>query len=470
MLFKGKAPKDVDAISKSRSVLRDVNMLSGPILPEIIKFSLPIILTGVLQQLYNTADTIVVGNFGGKEALAAVGATTAIISILVTVFINLFVGTNILVARSVGAGDEDSIKKIVSTTYLLSLGLGVGIAVLGELLALPMLELTGCPENVIPGAEKYMRIYFIGIPASMFMNYAASVIRNSGDSKSPFIYLSLSGVANVVCNVAFVLLFGDPVASVAIATVVSMYLSAVLFFIHLVRLEGPARLNPFKFEFHLDIFLKTIRYGIPSVISGVSFSLTNVIIQPAINSYGDVGISASAASASIEAFLYAINNSFMAAVVAFVGQNIGAGNRDRVKKVLRVSYLTAICTMAVFTALIISLGRNLLWLFIPGELEAIEFAQLRLTIIMSAAIINGIMNVNAGALQAYGYTIVQMISNLVGVCAFRIVWMTAVYPKSPTPFMLWICYPISWVATCIAIFVFVMILTKKYLGGKNFNI
>ena len=446
---------------------KEINMTSGKILPAMIKFSLPIILTGVLQQLYNTADNIVVGQFGGEVSLAAVGATTSIISMLVTVFINIFVGTNILVARSKGAGDDEMLKKIVSTTYLIAIVLGVTLLIAGEILAETMLRLTNCPENVLPGALKYLRIYFIGIPASMITNFGASVIRNIGDSKTPFIFLSLSGVLNVVLNVLLVLLFGDPVASVAIATVASMFTSAVLFLIYLCRLKGACRLNLFKFKFYTSIFKKTIRYGIPSIISSISFSLTNVIIQPAINEYGAVGISASTAASSIEAYLYAINNSFMAAVVAFVGQNVGAGNRKRVGKVLKTAYLTAIVAMAFYTVLVIGLGRELLWIFLPGNDEAIEFARFRMAIIMSAAIVNGVMNVNAGALQAYGYTMLQMISNLVGVCAFRLVWMEFVYPNNKNPFMLWVAYPISWIITCIAIFVIVMILTYKYINRKG---
>ena len=454
-------------LMSKRSHMKSVNMLSGPILPELIKFSLPIIFTGVLQQLYTTADNIVVGQFGGDDALAAVGATSAIINILVAVFINIFVGTNILVARSKGAGDDAMLKKIVSTTYIVALAMGLIITLVGELLARPMLLLTACPEEILPGAMKYLRIYFIGIPASMFMNFAASVIRTAGDSRTPFLVFSLSGIVNVIFNVIFTLLFRDPVASVAIATIVSMYLSAVLFFIYMCRMNDACRLHPLKFSFNLSVFLKTIKYGIPSVISSVSFSLTTLIITPAINAFGKEGMAGSAASASVEAYLYAINNSFMAAVVAFVGQNIGAGNRERVGKVLKTAYLSVTALMSVYTVAIIALGRELLWLFIPGATEAIEFAQLRLTVIMSVAVINGIMNVNAGALQAYGYTIVQMISNLVGVCAFRIVWMTAVYPFNQTPLMLWICYPISWVVTCVAIFIVVMIMTYKYTHNKG---
>ena len=455
-----------------RKMLSDVNMLSGKILPELLKFAVPVILTGVLQQLYNTADNIVVGQFGGEIALASVGATTSIISMLVTVFINIFVGTNILVARSKGAEDNEMLKKIVSTTYVIALVLGFALMITGEILAEYMLRWTNCPEEVIPGALKYLRIYFIGIPASMLTNFGASVIRNLGDSKTPFIFLSLSGIANVVLNILLVLIFGDPVASVAIATVAAMFISAALFVIYMCRLEGPCKLNLFRFRFYSNVFIKTIKYGIPSIISSVSFSFTNVIIQPAINDYGPVGISGSTAASSIEAYLYAINNYFMAAVVAFVGQNIGAGNRERVSKVLKTAYLTVISLMAVYTVLIIGLGRELLWIFLPGNTEAIEFAQFRMAIIMSAAMVNGIMNVNSGALQAYGYTSVQMISNLVGVCAFRLFWMEFIYPLDKTPFMLWICYPISWVATAAIIFTIVMIITYKYkhnIGLKKLN-
>lgn len=449
---------------------REVNMLSGSIIPELLKYAFPIILTGVLQQLYSTADTLVVGSMGGKEALAAVGATGSTIGLLVTVFTNIFIGTNILVARFVGTKDEESLKKTVSTTYVMSIIFGVFLLVVGELLAVPLLNLTECPENILPGAEKYLRIYFIGIPASMFMNFGASVIRSSGDSRSPFIYMSLSGIVNVVCNVLFVLVLGDAVAAVAIATVVSMYLSAILFFVHLVKENGALKLNPFKFEFSPYIFGKTMRYGIPAAISSITFSLTNFIIQPAVNSYGDVALSGTAAACSIEAYIYVITSALGGAVGTFMGQNMGAGNRDRVKHVLITGYILNISVMAVFTAVVLGFGHELLWIFIPGETEALEFAYLRLTMIVGAAVLNGIMNINSGALQAYGYTVLQMISNLVGVCLFRIVWMWAIYPAAPSEFNLLVCYPISWGFSAVAVFVMVVILSKKYFKGKEFKI
>ena len=238
---------------------KQLNMLEGPILPAMFKFAVPIILSGILQQLYSTADTLIVGAMGGKEALAAVGATGSAVSLLVTVFVSVFVGTDVLVSRYKGTGDSEALQKVVSTTFLMSLAFGAILAVAGELLARPMMVLTDCPENIIDSSTLYLRIYFLAMPASMFANFASSVIRSSGDSRSPFVYLSISGLCNVVGNVILVLTLGDPVVAVAIATTVSIYVSASLFFIHMVREKGSTRLHPLKPSFDMQVFLKTVR-------------------------------------------------------------------------------------------------------------------------------------------------------------------------------------------------------------------
>lgn len=449
---------------------RDVNMLEGSIVKNIIVFAIPVIFTGILQNLYNTADTIVVGNFGGTEALAAVGATASITSLIVNVAVQIFVGMSILLARQLGAKDHRAASITSSTGYITSVVLGVLLLIIGQLIAVPMLNLTKCPSDVIAKAETYLRLYFCGVPSLLFNNYASNVLRISGDSRSPFIYFSLSGVANVVFNLLFVLVFGNPVVGVALATLLSMYLSTFQFARHIIRMDGPCKLDLFKINFDASTLGKIVRYGLPACISSATFSLTNLIIQPSINAYGSIGISGNAASCSLEAYLYSITSSFNAAVVSFMGQNIGAGNKERTVKVLKTAYLIAILMMAAYTVLIIGFGRKLLWLFIPGETEAIEFAQLRLTFIMSAAVINGIMNVNSGALQAYGFTIGQMMSNLIGVCLFRIIWMFAIYPTNPTPWLLWLCYPVSWTMTALGVFAIVVVLTKKYLKGKEFRL
>ena len=455
---------------KVKKQKQEIDMLEGSIVKNLIRFVIPIIFTGVLQNLYNTADAIVVGNFGGSLAVSAVGASSSSIGVVVNVVLSIFIGMNILLARQLGADDKESAKRTAGTGYVASLILGVVIFIIGQLVTPLLLKITACPGDVRSGAEIYLRIYFCGVPALMFNNYAASVLRMSGDSRSPFIYFSISGVANVVFNLAFVLVFGEPVVGVALATILSMYISTVQFASHLIRMDGPCKLHPFKLQLHFPTLLKIVRYGIPSCISSATFSLTNLIIQPAINVFDKIGISGNYASGCIESYLYSFTNAFNTGVVSFMGQNIGAGNKERTVKVLKTAYLVVIALMAVYTAIVLTFGRQLLWLFIPGEEEAIRFGQLRLTFIMSAAVINGIMNVNAGALQAYGFTIGQMMSNLIGVCLFRVIWMFVIYPMNRVPWLLWLCYPVSWVLTAVGVFVMVVILTKKYLKGKQFKL
>lgn len=407
---------------------------------------------------------------GGKEALAAVGATGSTVSLIVTIFISIFVGTDILIARSKGNGDTQTLKKTVSTTYLISLVFGIALLVIGELLARPMMELTECPDNVIDDATMYLRIYFLAMPASMFSNFSSSVIRSSGDSRSPFVYMTVSGFCNVAFNVILVFALNNPVMAVAIATALSMYISAILFFIHLVKEKGDTALHPFSISFSSPILLKTVRYGIPSAISSTAFTLTNLIYQPIINSYGDNGISGTAAAATIEAYLFIITGAIGTAVATFMGQNIGAGNRERVKKVLIRGYILNISFALVFTAVALILGRTLIGFFIPGETDAIEFGYLRIKIVIGFSFLNAISNVNKGAMQAYGYTFYQMLVNLVGISLFSTLWAIFIYPLSPSAVTFLMNYPVTWVITSSFLFVFVIILTKRYLKGKDFKL
>lgn len=446
------------------------SILNGHILPKMLAFALPLILSGILQQLYNTADTLIVGAMGGKEALAAVGATGSTSNLLVTIFLSIFVGTDILVARAKGTGDDVSLKKIVSTTYVTALAFGVILTIAGELLARPMMLLTECPPNIIDDATLYLQIYFLSMPGSMFANFSSSVIRSSGDSRSPFIYLSISGLCNVTGNVVLVLTVNNPVIAVAISTTVSIYVSALLFFIHMVRDKSATGLSPFNFSFNVPIFMKTARFGIPSAIASTTYALTNLIIQPVVNSYGDIAISGTAASVAIEGYVFIIAQAFGTTVSTFMGQNIGASKRDRVKRVLVSGYIANSLIAIVFSVIILSIGKTLIGLFIPGETEAIEFGYLRLTMIIGAGVLNAILNINRGALQAYGYTFLQMISNLIGISLFSIVWVLVIYPLDPTPFNFLISYPISWLVSALPMLIVVILLTKRYLNGKEFKL
>ena len=445
-------------------------ILTGPILSTMLVFAFPIIMTSVLQQLYNTADTLIVGIVGGKEALSAVGASGSIISLCINVFVSIFTGTNILVARHTGDKDDDAIRRVVSTTYLLSIAMGAAIMIFGLFNARALLEYTECPPEILDEATKYLTIYFLAVPGSMIVNFGASVIRSSGDSRTPFIFLSVSGALNVLFNVIFVIIFGNPVTSVAVATALSIYVDAALFIIYLLRADGAKRLYPFKLKFDGAIFVKTIRYGIPSAIATACFAITNFIIQPAINAFGTDGISGMSAAASIESYVFLVGGAVGTTVCTFMGQNIGAGNRERVKLILKRAYVMNCSVILTLSLLTLLVAKPLLGLFIPGETAAIEFGYLRLKLCLGAAVMQGVMNVNNGALQAYGYTSILMVSNLIGVCLFRILWMTYVYPLDRSPLNFLVCYPVSWTFSAAAMFTIVMLLTRKYMRSGRIKI
>lgn len=445
-------------------------MLEGNLYKSILSFVFPLIMAGVLQQLYNAADIAIVGQFAGREAVAAVGATTPTISLLVVVSTNIATGFNILLARAIGAKDDERIKNSVSTAFLFSIGLSLFVTVAGILLSKPLLRLTDCPENIFEDAATYMRIYMLGVPASMFYNFMSSVLRISGDSRRPFVYLATSGIANVVLNVVFVLVFGLPVVGVAVATVVAQYFSAIMLLVRLVRLEDATRLDFRSLKFDPDSLGKIVRYGIPSAISNATFSASNLMIQSAINAFGDVGISANTASSSIESFVFTITGTFVVAVSAFVGQNLGAGNRKRVSDIMRVSYAICAVMTLLISALGIIFGKGLLSLYLPNDAAAVDFGYVRLCYIMGAMILNALSSVTVGAMQAFGYTTVQMLSNIIGVCGFRFVWMLLFYPLAPTPEMLYICYPVSWGLTLAFNAVFTFVVLRRYRRGVDFRL
>ena len=442
-------------------------ILNGPMLGSMLLFTLPLILTSILQQMYSTADTLIVGMAGGKESLSAVGASGSIIALCVTLFVNIFVGTNILVARYTGERNEDVLERIVSTTYIMSLVMGVILMVVGELFAKRLLILTECPVEILDEATKYLRIYFFAAPASMITNFSASVIRNSGDSRSPFIYLSVSGAANVLFNLIFVFLLGDPVAAVAWATVISIYLGAVLFLMHMMRMNGAMRLSPFRFRFDKEIFGKTLRLGIPTALANCCFVIPNILIQPVVNSFGTDGISGMSAASAIEDYVNLITSTFGTTTAVFIGQNMGAGNKPRVKSILIKSYILTVSIAIVLSCVLLTVAKPLLGLFIPGEEAAIEFGYKKLSLCLSASFLASIIYSSSGSIQAHGKTMLPMISNIVGACLFRIIWILFVYPLNPVPENFFICYPLSWAICAVFLFTASTILTRRYLKSNE---
>ena len=449
---------------------RDVDILHGPIVGGTVAFAIPMILQNMLANLYNAADIAVVGNMSDKVAVASVGATTTIIGLLVNLFIAINAGYGVILTRALGQNDDERIKRVVKTGYTFSLILGLAITVIGMVFARPMLRLTDCPDDVIDGATLYLRIYMLGVPAITFTNFNGGIIRLRGDSTRPFIYSAISGAANVVLNIVLVLITGHAVVSVAVATVISTYISAVLYFIRLVRIDGACRLKPLDFGINGDVFIKILRYGVPAMVSSATYSVANIQIQSAINSFEAAGISGNTAAITIEAFAFAVTNTLMSVVATFVGQSIGAGDRKRVFKILKCSYLLWGGVSLVTGTLVLVFGKSLIGLIIPGEVEAIAFGAIRLKYIGIAIFMHGLININSGSMQAFGKTAFQMIVNLIGVCGFRMIWMSVIYPLNPMPDTLYMCFPISYALITTVGILFVSYLIRKYKRGEDFAI
>ena len=445
-----------------------LDMISGPLIPSFIGFSLPLILTTLLQILYNAADVAAVGNLGSTQDVAAVGATTILVNLFVVFVTNIPVGSNIIAARAYGANDNERLKRIISTSYAVSFILGILLAAVGEILVDPLLELTNCPKEIIDKSALYMRIFFFGMPASSLYNFLSAILRSSGDTKRPFKYLALSGAVNVILNVLLILTLGNAVASVAISTVISQYLSAILIFIHYVKIKDESRLFPFNFSINKEIFWKILKLGVPATVSALCYSFANLIIQSEINSYGEAQISGNTAAQTVEGLVFAVTGAAAATTAVFIGQNLGAGNKARVSEILKKGYLFWCSIAAVILGICLLFGRPILGLIIPGESDAIDFGMIRVCFICGSAIIHAAFNINNGAMQAFGYSTYQMIVNVLCICGFRIPWMLWIYPISPTPAMLYVLYPISFALTLIVNSIFVAHLVKRLNKGESF--
>ena len=452
---------------------RKVNMLEGPIIPAFITYALPLMLAHMLQQLYHTVDVAVLGNMASNLAVASVGATTSLINIVVNTFTTISTGSTIIAARTYGARDDRQIARLVQTVYTFSIALGIFVMILGQIFTVPLMELTGCPDNVRDGAELYMRIYFLGLPAAAFYNFMAGIMRSSGDSRRPFIYLAVSGAVNMVLNIILILITGNAVASVAIATVASMYVSAAMIFIHYVRADGAEHLSPSKIRIDFMTVRKIVRLGIPAAISSVCYSIPGLQIQSAINAYGDVGISGNTAATTVEGIVYhALNGCVAATAAAFFGQCMGAGDRARLGKALKRSYgfwpVVAVCCATVA----IIFGKFIIGLVIPDDPAAIDFGYYRTCYIFACLPLAVMIGINNGLMQSAGKTTLQMAINLVGTCGLRMIWMLLVYDPSPnkTPDLLYVAFPISYVAIFLCGSIAATVIYRRIKSGDNFDI
>jgi putative MATE family efflux protein len=424
----------------------EIDMTEGPILPKILAFSGPLILTGILQLLYNAADVIVVGNYAGHEALAAVSSTGSLINLLVNVFMGLSVGASVVIARYYGARDMISLRKAEHTAMTLALIMGVGVGLFGFLAARPMLQLMDSPEDVIDGAALYVRIYFLGMPANMLYNFGAGVLRAIGDTKRPMYYLIIAGMINVLLNLLLVIVFHLDVAGVAIATVASQVISAALVLLCLLRSRSVIHLNLQECRIDRKSMREIIRIGLPAGLQGSLFSISNVLIQSSVNSFGSLVVAGNGVASNIEGFVYTSMNAQHQAAMTFASQNYGAGKADRVRKTLWCCLGTVTVIGLVMGLLFRLFGPQLMSLY-NSEPEVIANGLIRMDIIMPTYFLCGLMDVMVGELRGIGFSVMPMIVSLTGACLLRIVWILTVFAADHSLTILYLSYPVSWFVT-----------------------
>ena len=421
-------------------------MVTGPLLGKILIFAIPLVLSGILQLLFNAADIVVVGQFVGNQALAAVGSTGALINLLINLFMGLSIGTNVLVARSYGAGKKDELDEVVHTSILTALLSGTFLVIVGLLLARPALEIMGTPEDVIDEAAVYMRIYFIGMPSTMAYNFGSAVLRAVGDTKRPLYFLTVSGVVNVILNLIFVIVFRMSVSGVALATIISQTLSAFLVLRCLMLTDSDYKLVLSRLRIVPDKFFKMLSIGLPAGLQGTLFSLSNVLIQSSVNSFGSVAMAGNTAASNVEGFVYTSMNSIYQTSISFTGQNHGAMKVKRIGKILLMCQTIVILIGLVMGNAVYFFGSDILKLY-SSDPQVIEYGLRRMSIIATTYFLCGMMDVIVGSLRGMGYSIMPMLVSLAGACGFRVLWIYTIFQEYHTLQCLYISYPISWTLT-----------------------
>lgn len=427
---------------------RDIDMLHGSLWDKIILFAMPLALTGVMQQLLNAADVLILGQFVGKNAMAAVGNNTALIGLLVNLFMGLSLGANVIIAQFIGAEKFERVHDAIHTAFLLALITGAFLFVTAELLVNPIFEWLKVPESVAPMAEIYLRIYSVGLPVMGIYNFEAAIFRSRGDTQTPMIALTVASFLNIILNLIFVLQFNLGVAGVAWATVIANAFSALILFRVLLKSEGIIHLDLHAMKIDKTCLKEIVRIGLPAGIQGMVFSLSNILIQSAINALGADAMAASAAAFTIEINVFCLTNGFGQAATTFVSQNYGAGNLARCKQVTKVSLQINILFMFILSAAILYFAEPLIKFF-NEDPEVIRLGITRLYFIIAPEIISVIMEIISGSMRGYGISLAPAIITLIFVCGIRITWVFTVFAKIPTYAALMAVYGISWFFTMI---------------------
>ena len=437
-----------------------IDMTVGSIVKKEIQFIIPLIITATLQLLYNAVDIIVVGKFAGTTALSAVGSTSQLINLLINVFIGLSVGTSVTTALYFGAKDRENMQRTVHTSVAVAIIGGIFLTILGCLVCPTLLRWMGTPPDVIEQSILYMRIFFIGMPFNLVYNFCAAVLRAVGDTKHPMEFLAVAGVVNVVLNLVFVIIFHMGVAGVALATIIAQGVSVVLVIHCLIHNEEGLKIELSKLRIYKMQLKMIVRIGLPAGIQSSFFSISNVLIQSSINSFGAIAMAGNAASANLEGFIFTAMNCVHQSAVTFAGQNLGAKKHERVKK--NLYYCFGIVTVVGVSMCIVFriFGVPLMNLY-SNDMEAIQIGLNRLFFFCTCYFLCGIMDVMTGHLRGIGYSVFPMIVSMCGVCVFRVIWVLGVFSQIHTLKILYISYPVSWVMSSVVLFLYYQWVAKK---------
>lgn len=439
---------------------REIDMTKGPIFKSIIVCAIPLFIMSVLQVLFNAADIAIISLYRGDNAAGSVGATSALISLITGVFIGLSTGANVALARHKGSGNEERAKRVVGTSVALSLISGIVLVAIGLILGKPLLILMGCPSEQLDLASNYLRIYFIGIPAVVLYNFLSAILRAVGDTFRPMVFLSIGGVLNVILNVVFVKFFGMSVEGVAIATIISQAFAAICCLVVVLKSREYCKFQLKYFKIYVQELKEILIVGIPSGVQSSLFSLSNVVLQSAVNGLGANTVSANTYSSQIDAIVYFVGYSIALSCMSFVSQNYGAGDIARIKKGIKISSLTILVASLSFGGIVSLFSRQLIGMLTDSE-EIIEIAQIRVLLVCLTHFIGGILDVVSYSLRATGKSISSMVITLIGACLLRIVWINTVFRLKETFFMIYLSYPITWILTLGVSLVFLILNLKK---------
>lgn len=442
----------------------EMDMCSGPILSKMLSFAIPLMLSGVLQLLFNAADVIVVGKFAGDNSLGAVGCNGSLINLLTNLFIGLSVGANVMAARHYGAGQEEELGRSIHTSMLVSVISGAILTTAGLLFAEKLLILMKTPEPILPLAALYLRIYFLGMIPNMVYNFGSAILRAVGDTKRSMYYLTFAGIINVILNLFFVIVLKLDVAGVATATVISQTISAVLVVRCLLKNDGAVKLIPSKLKIDGRELKEMLKIGLPAGFQGIVFSLSNVVIQSSVNSFGEIVVSGNAATSNLEGFVYVAMNSFYQATLSFMSQNLGAGKFGRLRKIMLSGLGCVTVAGLVLSNAEILAGRFLLSIYTDNP-AVIEAGMTRFLVMDILYFTCGLMDVMVGVLRGIGYSVMPMIVSLLGACGIRLLWLATVFQveRFHTIEVVYMSYPISWIITFLAHFVCFLIVRRRVI-------